>query len=93
MDINRQQSVGLIIIRPKNPQSDRKSDRLKIFRPECVKILKRSPAFWRPFLVFKQSKRFGLIKLLTIASQGKLAKHSQMLKKRPKYEDFHNKSL
>ena len=27
MDINRQQSVGLIIIRPKNPQSDRKSDR------------------------------------------------------------------
>ena len=34
MDINRQQSVGLIIIRPKNPQSDRKSDRLTMFRPK-----------------------------------------------------------
>lgn len=34
MDINRQQSVGLIIIRPKNPQSDRKTDRLTMFRPK-----------------------------------------------------------
>ena len=32
MDIERQQSVGLIIIRPKNPQFDRKSDRLTMFR-------------------------------------------------------------
>ena len=55
MDIDRLQSVGLVIIRPKSPQSDRKSDRLKIFRPECVKILKRSPAFWRPFLVYLKS--------------------------------------
>ena len=39
MDIDRLQSVGLVIIRPKSPQSDRKSDLLKIFRPECVKIL------------------------------------------------------
>ena len=52
MDIDRLQSVGLVIIRPKSTQSDRKSDLLKIFRPESVKILKkRSPAFWRPFLV------------------------------------------
>ena len=36
MDINRQQSVGLIIIRPKNPQSDRKSDRLTMFRPKIA---------------------------------------------------------
>ena len=36
MDIERQQSVGLIIIRPKNPQSDRKSDRLTMFRPETA---------------------------------------------------------
>ena len=52
MDIDRLQSVGLVIIRPKSTQSDRKSDLLKIFRPESVKILKkRSPTFWRPFLV------------------------------------------
>ena len=36
MDIERQQSVGLIIIRPKNPQSDRKSDRLTMFRPKTA---------------------------------------------------------
>ena len=36
MDINRQQSVGLITIRPKNPQSDRKSDRLTMFRPKTL---------------------------------------------------------
>ena len=41
MDIDRLQSVGLVIIRPKSTQSDRKSDRLKIFRPESVKILKK----------------------------------------------------
>ena len=53
MDIDRLQSVGLVIIRPKSTQSDRKSDLLKIFRPESVKILKkRSPTFWRPFLVY-----------------------------------------
>ena len=34
VDIERLQSVGLIIIRPKNPQSDRKSDRLTMFRPK-----------------------------------------------------------
>lgn len=34
MDIERLQSVGLIIIRPKKPRSDRKSDRLTIFRPK-----------------------------------------------------------
>ena len=34
MDIERLQSVGLIIIRPKKPQSDRKSDRLTMFRPK-----------------------------------------------------------
>ena len=41
MDIDRLQSVGLVIIRPKSTQSDRKSDLLKIFRPESVKILKK----------------------------------------------------
>ena len=25
---------------------------------------KRSPVFWRPFLVYKHSKRFGLIKMI-----------------------------
>lgn len=64
MDIDRLQSVGLVIIRPKSPQSDRKSDLLKIFRPESVKILKkRSPAFWRSFLVYLKSlypSKFGV---------------------------------
>ena len=41
MDIDRLQSAGLVIIRPKSTQSDRKSDLLKIFRPESVKILKK----------------------------------------------------
>ena len=36
VDIERQQSVGLIVIRPKKTQSDRKSDRLTMFRPKTA---------------------------------------------------------
>ena len=54
MDIDRLHSVGLVIIRPKSPQSDRKSDLLKIFRPECVKLLTKVAKILATFVsIFK----------------------------------------
>lgn len=55
MDINRQQSVGLIIIRPKNPQSDRKSDRKQHNRTVCLtQIINTTPK--RKYVIRKQDK-------------------------------------
>ena len=55
MDIDRLQSVGLVIIRPISTQSDRKSDLLKIFRPESVKILKKGRQNAGDLFVYKKN--------------------------------------